>query len=182
MYISNRAGRNGTPFEFFKFRSMHVSDRDKGLFIADQERVFPVGKFIRRAKIDELPQLINVVMGQMSIVGPRPMPIDSVDKIYCGKYSAVKILKPGLTSPASLYDYMVGDQYTDDIAYQREVLPVKRELEFYYLKNRSLHYDVQLILRTIAVIAAVIAGKKEFKTMKEVLIVKNSMSDTADNG
>ncbi len=179
-YTSYRSGKDGAPFLFFKFRSMHMTDRDKGLFVADQERLFPFGAFLRRSKIDELPQLLNVFLGKMSIVGPRPMPVDSVDNIYYGKYAVVKTLKPGLTSLASLYDYVVGDHYTDDTAYQREVLPIKREMELYYYNNRSLYYDTQLVFRTIAVIASVIGGKKEFKSMKEEQIIRAAMATEED--
>ncbi len=168
LYHSERAGQNGRPFNFYKFRSMHVTDHDKGLFVADSDRLFFFGKIMRRTKIDELPQLLNVIKGDMSIVGPRPMPVSSVDRIYSGKYKSIKSLKPGLTSAASLYDYTVGDTYTDDKAYQREVLPIKLELELYYLHHRSFIYDVQLVWRTIVTILQVLLGKNNFKPQPEL--------------
>ncbi len=168
LYHSERAGRNGTPFHFYKFRSMHVTDNDKKMFVADADRLFPFGLFMRRTKIDELPQLLNVIKGEMSIVGPRPMPVSSVDRIYSGKYSIVKTVKPGLTSAASLYDYTVGDTYKDDKAYQREVLPVKLELELYYVNHRSFVYDCQLVWRTIETIVQVLSGRKDFPPQPEL--------------
>ena len=69
----------------------------------------------------------------MSIVGPRPMPIDSVDKTYYGKYQKILSITPGLTSAASLFDYTVGDTYKDDKAYRKEVLPIKLEMELLML-------------------------------------------------
>lgn len=99
------------------------------MFVADADRLFTVGKVIRRLKIDELPQLINVIKGDMSIVGPRPMVASAVDRLYSGKYEKVASIRPGLTSAASLYDYTVGDTYKDNKIYIKEVLPVKLEME-----------------------------------------------------
>ena len=130
LYHSMRAGIHKKPFKFYKFRSMHPpKGKKKDMFITDPNRVFPFGRLIRRLKIDELPQLFNVVKGDMSIVGPRPMTVEHVDELYCGKYEKVLDVKPGLTSAASLYDYTVGDTYKDNEAYRREVLPVKLEME-----------------------------------------------------
>lgn len=175
-YTSNRAGIHKIPFPFYKFRSMHVSSEDKHLCVADEERVFGFGKIIRRLKIDELPQLINVIKGDMSIVGPRPLMMESVDKFYTGKYVPVLSVKPGLTSAASLYDYTVGDNYTDDIAYRREIVPIKMEMELLYVENQSFLYDSQLVLRTIDTILSVLFGKKDFKEQKELTIVKGRLN------
>ena len=168
LYYSDRAGQGGKPFHFYKFRSMHPTKQDKGMFIADSSRVFPFGKVMRRLKIDELPQLINVIKGDMSIVGPRPMTMEGVKTIYAGKYEPVRSAKPGLTSAASLYDYIVGDTYTDDKEYERVVLPVKKELELLYVRKISFGYDVELVWRTVVAILQVAFGKKEFKEMKEL--------------
>ena len=94
-YYSDRTGKDHRRFHFYKFRSMHVTNADKGLFVADADRLFTVGKIIRRLKVDELPQLINVIRGDMSIVGPRPMPWNSVDTTYYGKYQKILSVRPG---------------------------------------------------------------------------------------
>lgn len=167
-YYSERTGKNHKPFKFYKFRSMHVTNADKGLFIADAERVFTVGKIIRRLKIDELPQLINVINGDMSMVGPRPMTVMSVDKIYYGKYQRILNIKPGLTSAASLFDYTVGDTYKDDKAYIKEVLPIKLEMELMYVERQSFLYDAELFFRTLATIFQVLTGKRIFKDQPEL--------------
>ncbi len=171
-YYSERAGLNKKPFRFYKFRSMHQTNNDKGLFIADTDRVFKVGRIIRRLKIDEVPQLINVIKGDMSIVGPRPMVASEVDKLYSGKYEIVSTVRPGLTSAASLYDYTVGDSYQDDKAYVREVLPIKLEMEKLYVERQSFAYDSNLVWRTIVTILQVLAGKKTFKDQPELLEIK----------
>ena len=171
-YYSDRTAKGHRPFHFYKFRSMHVTNADRGMFIADADRLFTVGKIIRRLKIDELPQLINVIRGDMSIVGPRPMPWASVDSTYSGKYSKILSVRPGLTSAASLYDYTVGDTYTDNDAYMREVLPIKLEMEMLYVERQSFKYDTQLVWRTVVTILQVLFGQKSFKDQPELVEIK----------
>lgn len=167
-YYSERTGKDHKTFRFYKFRSMHVTNADKGLFVADADRLFTVGKIIRRLKIDELPQLINVITGDMSIVGPRPMPVASVDRTYYGKYQKILSIKPGLTSAASLFDYTVGDTYSDDNSYRNEVLPIKLEMELMYVERRSFLYDANLVWRTIVTILQVMTGKRNFADQPEL--------------
>lgn len=165
-YYSDRAGKDGKQFHFYKFRSMHNTNNNKHLCVADADRLFPFGKLIRRAKIDELPQLLNVIRGDMSIVGPRPMTL--ISSMYTGDYAPVRSVRPGLTSPASLYDYIVGDTYTDNDAYKAEVYPVKQKLELYYVRHISFGYDVKLVFRTMGLILAVVFGKKRFSDLPEL--------------
>lgn len=168
LYHSERAGIHKQSFRFYKFRSMHNVEQDTTRFIVNNNRVFLVGKIIRRLKIDELPQLINVIKGDMSIVGPRPMGSDSVDRIYCGRYEKVADVRPGLTSAASLYDYTIGETYTDDISYMKEVLPIKLEMERYYVEHVGFCYDVQLVFRTIITIFQVMVGMKHYLPVTEL--------------
>lgn len=179
-YYSDRVGKNGKPFHFYKFRSMHNTDNDKHMCVADAERLFAFGKLIRKTKIDELPQLINVIKGDMSIVGPRPMTGASL--MYTGEYSEVKSVRPGLTSPASLYDYIVGDTYTDNDKYKAEVYPVKQKLELYYVRHISLAYDISLVFRTMGLIIAVIFGKKEFSEIPEMKKINISTDSQSSEG
>ena len=175
LYHSMRAGRFKKPFKFYKFRSMHPpKGKKKDMFVADPDRLFKFGKLIRRLKIDELPQLFNVIIGDMSIVGPRPMTVEHVDELYCGEYKKVTDVRPGLTSPASLFDYTVGDTYKDNEAYRREVLPIKLQMEKMYVERQSFTYDCSLIWRTIVTILQVLFGKKEFKDQPELVEIKNA--------
>lgn len=178
-YYSERAGKDKKPFMFYKFRSMHVTDNDKHMFVADADRLFAFGKIIRRLKIDELPQLINVIKGDMSIVGPRPMTTRAIEYHYSGKYEPVSKVRPGLTSAASLYDYVVGDTYTDNKEYQAEVVPIKHELELYYVQHQSFSYDAELVLRTIVTIIQVVLGKKSFRPIRELSSIQFDV-DTGD--
>ena len=174
LYHSMRQGKGKIPFRFYKFRSMHLDyGNDKGLCIADQDRLFAVGRIIRRLKIDELPQLVNVIRGDMSIVGPRPMVANSIDDFYSGKYELISSIRPGLTSAASLYDYTVGDTFTDDEEYRKIVVPNKLEMELLYVKNESLIYDFILVLRTISTILKVLFGEKNFKEQPELEYVES---------
>ena len=171
-YYSDRAGKNKIPFRFYKFRSMHmVGDKyiQKDLYTADSDRLFTVGRIIRRLKIDELPQLINVIKGDMSIVGPRPMPMSSVDHQYCGKYTDILSIRPGLTSPASLYDYTIGENYAnDEETYRKIIVPNKLELELLYIQKQCFLYDISLVLRTITTIILVFLGKKVWMEQPEL--------------
>ena len=176
LYHSMRAGKDKKPFKFYKFRSMHQpKGKKKDMFMADPDRLFPFGQLMRRLKIDELPQLINVIKGDMSIVGPRPMTAEHVDEMYSGRYEKVASIRPGLTSAASLYDYTVGDTYHDDAAYRREVLPVKLEMELYYVEHESFLYDLSLVIRTVTTILEVFSGKKEFKDQPELKKVRKRL-------
>lgn len=171
-YYSDRTTKGHRPFHFYKFRSMHITNEDKGMFVADTDRLFKVGKIIRRLKIDELPQLINVIKGDMSIVGPRPMPFATVDSTYYGKYQEILSVRPGLTSAASLFDYTIGDTYTDNDLYIKEVLPYKLEMEMLYIEKEGLLYDVSLIWRTVVTIIAVLIGKKPLPKQWEYDYIK----------
>ena len=82
-------------------------------------------------------------------------------------------MKPGLTSAASLYVYTVGDTYKDDMAYRREVLPIKLEMEKMYVERQSFKYDCSLVWRTIVTILQVLVGKKDFKDQPELVEIKN---------
>ncbi len=174
LYYSKRAGKDKKPFNFYKFRSMHVGIK-KDMFVADPNRVFPFGRLIRRLKIDELPQLFNVIKGDMSIVGPRPMTVERVRELYCGKYESVSSILPGLTSAASLFDYTVGDTYQDDKAYRKEVIPIKLEMELMYVERQCFVYDVELVWRTIVAILQVLAGKRNFADQPELAEAKRRL-------
>lgn len=180
IYVSTRIGKNGEPFKFYKFRSMHIDNgKFKGI-AEEQKRVFLVGKILRRSKIDELPQAINVLKGDLSIVGPRPMLTTNVSKMYGGRYSPVLSMTPGLTSYASLFDFTHGDARVHDRdLYVNTVIPIKRELELYYVQTAGIWTDICLFFRTVFTILAVICGKKEFAYPKEYYIAKENLDKLA---
>lgn len=152
-YMANRVGKDNKPFKMFKFRSMTV-DRtaDEKNFKADKNRIFKWGEILRSTKIDELPQLLNVFFGQMSVIGPRPASSDQVGITRAGRYAVISTLKPGLSGPSALYDYIYGDQIEDEEEYKEKVLPTRLDLDLYYIKAKNISYDIKMIWYTIVCI------------------------------
>lgn len=170
IYKAKRVGKNGVLFDCFKFRSMRIdSGKVRLTTLENDDRIFPFGKFIRKTKIDEIPQVVNILKGEMSVVGPRPEDKDNADKVYVGDFVHILDVKPGLTSPASLYDYTHGELYEDEESYEHVFLPKKLKLELYYINHRSLWYDFSLILRTAWLIIRKTFGKTDFKEPIELL-------------
>lgn len=130
--------------------------------LQNDDRIFPFGNFIRKTKIDEMPQVVNILLGQMSVVGPRPEDEANATMIYVGEYRHILDVKPGLTSPASLYDYTHGEKYPDEESYEREFVPQKLQLELYYVRHQSFWYDIALVLRTAWLIILKTCGKEDF--------------------
>ena len=169
IYRAKRVGKDGVLFDCYKFRSMRVdSGKVKLTTLQNDDRIFPFGKFIRKAKIDEMPQVVNILKGEMSVVGPRPEDKENADKVYVDEYKHILDVKPGLTSTASLYDYTHGELYEDEEEYEKEFMPKKLTLELYYVSHASFLYDIQLILRTAWLIIQKTCGKTEFDEPKEL--------------
>ena len=169
VYHARRVGLHGKVFTCYKFRSMRVdSGKVKLTTLQTDDRIFPFGSFIRKTKIDEMPQVVNILKGEMSVVGPRPEDEANASKIYVGDYRHILDVKPGLTSPASLYDYTHGEKYEDEEAYEREFVPQKLQLELYYVRHQSFGYDIMLVLKTAWLIILTACGKKEFELPKEL--------------
>lgn len=152
-YRAWRVGKGGTMFRLFKFRTMTANaDRlGPGITAAGDQRITRVGRFLRRTKLDELPQLINVLRGEMSLVGPRPE-----DPRYVALYSPeqrnVLNARPGITSAASLA-YRHEEQLLRgpdwERLYREKVMPEKLAIDLDYLTRRTLRSDLMLIARTV---------------------------------
>lgn len=149
-YMARRVGKDNEEFRMYKFRSMRVDcGADETGFKADINRIFKFGELIRRLKIDELPQLLNILKGDMSIVGPRPASIDQVEIVRAGINKVASYVKPGLTGPSALYDYIYGDTIEDEAEYEEKVLPTRLELDVYYVRRRCSLFDIQMIWWTV---------------------------------
>ena len=155
-FRQTRIGRNGTPFQIFKFRSMVTEQPDEALSItsADDERVTAVGAWLRKYKIDELPQLLNVLQGDMSLVGPRPELPEYVAMYPPAVKDLVLSVRPGITDFAAIEfrdeSSMLAEAEDPEQFYIEQVLPRKLELYVRYVSERSLFLDIRLIMRTLA--------------------------------
>jgi exopolysaccharide biosynthesis polyprenyl glycosylphosphotransferase len=142
-FIQQRAGRTGRPFGLIKFRTMHPCDEPRSEWVSDNvDRITRVGHYLRRFRFDELPQLVNVLRGDMNLVGPRPHPVTNqavfMEKIaYYGLRSTVR---PGVTGWAQ-----IRYGYANNLAEETE----KMRYDLYYIKNRSLWLDLRIMLETV---------------------------------
>ncbi len=156
-YIQKRVGKDFKEFDLYKFRSM-VEDADKiGISVTsgDDKRITKVGKILRKTKIDELPQLLNVLKGDMSLVGPRPEVYRYVE-YKKDEYIKVLSVQPGITDNAAIQyrdEESILKQYEDkEEAYLDIILPQKIKLYYTYIDNISFINDIKLILQTLKVI------------------------------
>lgn len=153
IFKQERIGRFGRPFTIYKFRSMRIDAEKNGPALYQHEnetRMTKVGKFLRDHHLDELPQLWNVVKGEMAFIGPRPERKFYIDQIMerDPRYTYLYQVRPGVTSYATLYN-----GYTDTI----EKMLKRLELDLYYLENRSLLFDAKLLILTFI---NIVFGKK----------------------
>lgn len=158
-YIAPRVGRNGILFRMVKLRSMRIGADRSGVdsTSAGDSRITAVGHFIRRYKLDEVMQLWNVLMGQMSLVGPRPN-VERETRLYTREELKLLSVKPGITDYASIVFADEGDILKDqgdaDLAYNQLIRPWKSRLGLFYIKHSSVFLDIRLaILTAIAIIS-----------------------------
>jgi len=149
-----RIGKNGTPFYLFKFRSMFIDAESMGkITIGSRDpRITRIGFYIRRYKLDEFPQFINVIRGEMSIVGPRPEVKEYVD-LYSEEQRKILAVKPGITDYASLTYFheneILAKSENPQQTYIQEVMPEKIKLNEKYLANPTLLQDISIIRKTV---------------------------------
>lgn len=153
-FKQTRVGRNEVPFKIYKFRTMVEDAEARGmqLTVGDDSRITKVGTFLRKTKIDELPQLINVFKGEMSFVGPRPE-VPKYVGLYTEDQRQVLMVRPGITDLASI-EYrneseLLATADNPEKVYIEEVMPRKIELNKKYIENISLCGDIRIIFRTL---------------------------------
>ncbi len=153
-FRGKRVGLNGEEFKIFKFRSMIPDCEGKGKWnVGDKDdRITRMGHILRKTKLDELPQLINVLKGDMSFVGPRPE-LKYYTDMYTEEEKAILDLKPGITDWASMTNFEQFKGFTEakdpDEFYLREVRPLKLKLQLYYRYNNGFFSDIKCILWTV---------------------------------
>jgi lipopolysaccharide/colanic/teichoic acid biosynthesis glycosyltransferase len=154
LYRARRVGEGGKPITVLKIRTMREGSPGPSITGPDDPRVTPIGRFLRRHRIDELPQLLNVLRGEMSLVGPRPEDpqfVDWSDPVHARVFTA----KPGITGLAQLDFHDEAVQLTrPDRAeqYRSEILPAKLRLDVEYLEHHSMLLDLQILARTVRTI------------------------------
>tara|TARA_B100000965_G_scaffold342800_1_gene312183 strand:- start:28 stop:699 length:672 start_codon:yes stop_codon:yes gene_type:complete len=159
-YLQKRLGFKNKSFKIIKFATMIKNSPNIGsgsITLRDDPRVLPFGKFLRKSKINELPQIFNVIKGEMSIVGPRPQMEVDFKKFPKDKRDYIYLSKPGITGIGSIVfrdeekwiSSFQGDKHK---FYRTKIAPYKAELELWYLKNRSVFIDIKLIILTAWVI------------------------------
>jgi lipopolysaccharide/colanic/teichoic acid biosynthesis glycosyltransferase len=156
-YKQVRIGKNLKPFKLFKFRSMSTNADKKGLLTVghNDSRITRIGYYLRKYKLDELPQLINVLIGQMSIVGPRPE-VEKYVKLYNQEQLNVLKVKPGITDWASIKyvneNEILAKSKNPEDTYITEIMPAKLRLNLEYVKHNNIFVDIKIILLTIKAI------------------------------
>ena len=153
-YLQERIGLNGKPFKIFKFRTMRPDSDKAGLLTVGKNdtRITPIGKILRKYKVDELPQLFNVLKGDMSLVGPRPE-VKKYVELYSPEQKRVLTVQPGITDYASI-QYVNENEILQKFekpeeAYIKEIMPHKLKLNLYYIDNRNFKTDISIIFATI---------------------------------
>ena len=153
-YLQKRVGKNNKDFKIFKFRTMYTNSDKKGLLTvgSDDKRITKIGLILRKYKLDELPQLINVLIGNMSLVGPRPE-VRKYVNLYTNEQKKVLGVKPGITDPASLKysnENEILAQFDDpEKVYIEEIMQAKLNINLEYIKTRSLKSDFKVIIDTL---------------------------------
>ncbi len=154
LYLGRRSGRYGVPFEMLKFRTMVANAEMLGgpsTGLKDP-RITRTGKFLRKYKLDELPQLVNVIKGEMSVVGPRPEVLQYT-ALYQGEEREILSVRPGITDYSSIefanLQEVLGSEDVDN-TFETKVMPRKTELRLKYVQNRSFKEDMKIIFRTFS--------------------------------
>jgi lipopolysaccharide/colanic/teichoic acid biosynthesis glycosyltransferase len=153
-FLQTRVGKDNKDFKLFKFRTMGVNAESKGQLTigGNDSRITRVGHFLRRYKLDELPQLLNVLLGDMSLVGPRPEVRRYVD-LYAPEQQQVLSIKPGLTDYASIKyvdeSELLAKAENPEQFYIKTIMPDKLAINLKYIKSRSLAMDMGILFKTI---------------------------------
>ena len=175
-YRATRAGRRGRLFVMYKLRTMETRQQapltDSVITSASDPRIFPFGALLRRSKVDELPQLFNILRGDMAVVGPRPEDPKVVAQHYTPEQWETLDVPPGLTSPGALYSTTHGETWLSERDAERDyyehLLPLKLALDRVYVRHSSVAYDLGVIVRTLLVVAGRVFGRRHFPEPPEM--------------
>lgn len=152
-FLQKRIGKDYKPFTLYKFRTMEVISRfeSERFDLGDRSRITKLGSLLRKTKFDEIPQLFNILKGDMSFVGPRPE-IQKWTEVYTDKWKIVHSVRPGITDPASIEflreEEILSASPEPEKTYREVILPRKLDLNIAYTKQRSMKGDMQILLKT----------------------------------
>ena len=171
LFRAIRVGRDGQPFEMFKFRKMRLDSEGHPITLADDERFTPIGRFLTATHLDELPNVINVLRGEMKLVGPRPEIARFVAQ-FPEPYAEIVRVTPGITGPAQLK--FLDERHllhgADPVtAYEEHILPAKILVDLGYARRHSLMGDLGILARTIVLPIAVFAGRTRWTMVRSWL-------------
>lgn len=151
-FRQERIGKNGKPFNIYKYRSMRKDNAGLKITAGNDSRITPIGNILRKTKLDELPQLWNVLKGDMSFVGPRPEVAEYV-QLYDDEQRQVLLMRPGITGLASIRyrneNDLLSDSADPNRTYIEEIMPAKLALDLEYIPRASVCYDIRLIFETL---------------------------------
>ena len=151
-FIQKRIGLMGKEFNLIKFRTMIINDQKTNVTVYSDKRITRLGRILRNKKIDELPSLLNVLFGQMSLVGPRPDVKGFSDKLY-GSNRIILSVKPGITGPATIKyrnEEQILNKVKNPVKYNQNIIfPDKVRINVDYIKNWSIFLDLRIIIRTV---------------------------------
>jgi lipopolysaccharide/colanic/teichoic acid biosynthesis glycosyltransferase len=182
-FRARRVGYLGREFTMFKLRTMKADPTADGPVITghQDDRITAIGKILRKTKIDELPQLFNILRGDMAIVGPRPEDPAIVREHYTTPDLETLGVRPGLASPGSLYQFTSAETllHADDpeTHYVDKLLKTKLALDRVYIRRASLRSDLNIIGRTLFAIGAVAVGRRKFKQQPEMPAARRLLSE-----
>ena len=172
-YAQLRMGKNYKPFKMYKLRSMYKGADNSGVLStsSNDNRITPIGKIIRKIKLDEISQLINVFIGNMSLVGPRPQVISHINNEYTNVEKELLIVKPGITDFSSIVfsdeAEILKNSLNPDLDYNQLIRPWKSRLGILYIRHQSILLDIKLILLTII---SIISKEKALNGINKILL------------
>ncbi len=181
LYAQTRVGLYGRHFTLYKFRSMVANADQLGTSVttANDRRITPLGRFLRKTKLDELPQLWNVIRDDMSLVGPRP-DVPEIVATYTPTMRRILQVLPGITSQASLYlrdeEQLLAQSKTPDDLYVSVIVPAKIDLAMEHVQRTSFWFDLSILLKTIA--AVVLSPIWSFGEPAGLTILRDFISNT----
>jgi len=165
LFMQQRVGRQGRPFAFYKFRTMVSGSSGPLVTAGDDQRITRIGRILRRTKLDELPEIWNVLIGDMSLVGPRPEAPRYVDLQAEPRWQKVLAVRPGLTDPTTLslldeeaiLQSVTGDR---EEYYRQHLLPRKLDRQIEYLERRTWRSDLAVVQQTASVLFSRLGGRR----------------------